>query len=55
MRRAWRGRCKHKMKADISNMEEVAQEMNARGKTEDEIAGILDIDVRQVRAFLERK
>ena len=55
MRRAWRGRCKHKMKADISNMEEVAQEMNARGKTEDEIAGILDIDVRQVRAFLGRQ
>ena len=43
------------MRANISNMEEVAREMNGHGKTEDEIAGILDIDVRQVRAFLERK
>lgn len=43
------------MKANISNMEEAAQEMNARGKTEDEIAGILDIDVRMVHAFLERQ
>lgn len=43
------------MAADISNMEELARDMNTRGKTEDEIAGILDIDVRLVRAFLERK
>jgi DNA-binding CsgD family transcriptional regulator len=42
------------MKANISNMVELAREMSARGKTEDEIAGILDIDVRQVHAFLER-
>jgi DNA-binding CsgD family transcriptional regulator len=42
------------MEADISNMVEVAQDMSAQGKTEDEIAGILDIDVRQVHAFLER-
>jgi len=43
------------MTADISNMELAAREMNARGKTEDEIAGILDVDVRMVRAFLEEK
>ena len=43
------------MKADISNMEEVARELCTQGKTDDEIAGILDIDVRQVRAFLERR
>jgi DNA-binding CsgD family transcriptional regulator len=43
------------MKAGINNMEEVARDMAARGKTEDEIAGILDVDVRQVRAFLEMR
>lgn len=36
-------------------MVEVAQDMSMRGKTEDEIADILDLDVRQVRAFLGRK
>ena len=43
------------MKAGISNMEEAAREMHTQGKTEDEIAGILDIDIRLVRAFLEGK
>ena len=39
--------------AGISNMEEAAREMQVQGKTEDEIAGILGVDVRTVRAFLE--
>jgi DNA-binding CsgD family transcriptional regulator len=43
------------MKAEISNMVEVAQDLSMRGKTEEEIANILDIDVRQVHAFLEKK
>jgi DNA-binding CsgD family transcriptional regulator len=43
------------MMANISNMVELAQDMSAQGKTVDEIAGILDIDVRQVRTFLERR
>jgi DNA-binding CsgD family transcriptional regulator len=37
----------------MTNRKELVRDLVTQGKTEDEIAGILDIDVRQVHVFLE--
>lgn len=38
----------------ISNEAELAQDLWAKGKTPDEIAGILSIDVKQVQKYLDQ-
>jgi DNA-binding CsgD family transcriptional regulator len=38
----------------ISNEEELVQNLWVKGKTPDEIAGILEIDVKQVHEYLDQ-
>lgn len=40
--------------SDISNEEELVQNMWIKGKTPDEIAGILEIDIKQVHKYLDQ-
>ena len=36
----------------ISNEEELVQDLWTKGKTEDEIAGILEMDIKKVHGYL---
>lgn len=40
--------------SDISNEAELVQDLWVKGKTPDEIAGILGIDVKQVHKYLDQ-